>query len=244
MKKVFAYALVLLLLSTGCGAGNNSSSSSWPVEPESSLPEAVVEEGTEPEEIETPPEEEAVDPLEGLIRDEYEGLAITAAVLERKAILPGFSVPVTVTIQNTGDKTVFYTQGSGVFETPEALILQSEDLQPVLPKDHLGIMTMDFVTKELKPGEELQFVLYVMAIKPTPSFDSYTYDMFNADQTYIVDMEWAALQEEYPDLVAVEPGSYTVYANFRYLTVGEGEEASPMAAPTGYAQAECVIGVS
>lgn len=247
MKKLLTIALVLMLLATGCGTGGNSQSSSQPVEPESTVPEVSVADPVEPEEPDEeslPEEEAAVDRLEGLLKDEYDGLTITAAVLERMAILPGAAVPVTVTIENTGDKTVFYTQGSGTSETPQALYAATDDLQPVIPKDNLGIMTMDFVTKELKPGENLKFVLYVMAIEPNDQFDTYTYDLYNADETYIAEMEWPTLQEQHTDLVAAQPGSYTIHVNFLYYLPEENGMGNPLGEPSGYAQAECVIGVS
>lgn len=188
--------------------------------------------------------------LEGLIKNEYDGIEITVNVLERMAILPGAPVPVTVTVTNTGDKSVFYVQGSGSFETPQALFLQSEQLQPVRPSDQLGIATMDFVTKELKPGENLIFKLYVMAIEPNTKFDDYTYEMFN-EGVYIADMEWPTLHERYPDLTAVPSGSYTVNAYFVYTFVdvvytgaGEDGQNNAFGEATGYAAAECMIGVS
>ncbi|MDL2234339.1 hypothetical protein LJC63_12295, partial [Ruminococcaceae bacterium OttesenSCG-928-L11] len=192
----------------------------------------------------TPEEEEENNPLKDLIKNQYEDLEITAAVLLRRAILPGSSIPVTVAITNNGDKTIFYTQGSGVFETPQALRTQFDGLQVVLPKDHLGIATMDFVTKELAPGESLEFVVNVLAIEPNEQFASYTYETYNEDEIYIADMEWPDLQEKYPDLTAAAAGSYTGTVNFLYTLPAEDGAADPFSGATGYAQAEVTIGVT
>lgn len=240
MKKRLILAIALTLFVTGCQSGGTSSGQ--PAE----LPESGVQTETPLQGESVPqPEAEAADPLAGLIRDEYEGIEMTAAVLERKAILRGFAVPVTVTIRNTGDKTIFYTRGSGVYETPEAVFLRADGLQPVIPKDHLGpIMTMDLVTEELKPGESLEYKLYVMAIQPNANFDRYTFDLFENEGTYIAELEWPALREKHPDLVGAAPGSYVVNAYFLYFIADENGQGDPLGAPTGYARAECVIGVS
>lgn len=181
--------------------------------------------------------------LEGLVENEYDGLEMTAAVLPRMAILPGSSIPVTVTVKNTGEKTLVYTKGSGSFTTPQALFLLSNDLQPILPDDQTGIATMDFRVEELKPGEEISFVLNVRAIAPNENFDNYTYELKNQEQTYIADMEWTALQEKYTDLTAVAAGSYDVDAYFTYF-IQDGETENVTGSPSGFAKTTVTIGVS
>ena len=182
--------------------------------------------------------------LADLIKDEYDGLDFSVNVLERNAILPGMSFIATVVVENTGDETLYYTQGSGSFSTPEALFLFSDSLQTVLPKDHLGIVTMDFVTNELKPGDTLLFKLPVMAVKPNPDFNIFTFELFNEDK-YIADMEWPDLQDTYPDLAAAAPGSYTIKAYFLYnIARVENDVSNVFEGPTGYAEAECVISIS
>lgn len=247
-KMMLAALLASALLATGCGNGGGQPSSTAPEETDPSISEP--EEGTVAEEPTEAEEPSAPEPTEGqeeegmaLLRDEYDGLVMTAAVLERKAILPGSSIPLTVNIQNEGDKTIVYTQGSGSFETPQALSVPMSGLQKVLPKDHLGIATLDFVTKELKPGESLQFVLTLLAIEPHASFDEYTYELYNDEQQYIGEMEWAAIQEAYPDLVPAAAGSYSGSVIFTYLVLEEGQ-SNPMGEPTGFAQADFEIGVT
>lgn len=247
MKKLVSiFVLAALVLAAGC-----NSTGSRAGEP-SAAPEVIIGEQDIPKGEAPAPEsgeessmaEESRDPLEGLTKDEYDGLEITAAVLVRRAILPGSVLPVTVVVTNNGDRTVAYTQGSGSSQTPQALVVQFDGLQPVLPEDHLGPMTMDFVTKELEPGESIQFVMNVLAVKPNESFDKYTYDLFNEEQTYIANLEWQDLQERYPDLAAAEPGSYEGTVSFRYSIVeGEGENRL-FGSDSGYAQAEIAVSVT
>jgi len=251
MKKLLIVFLLLILLVTGCGGG--ASPADVPAEPPQNESPAGGESpaGSEtPIEVETPPDTGAggadpgqPDALIGLIKDEYPGIEISADVLERKALLPGKPIPVTVVIENKGDKSVFYVQGSGSFETPEALFLWSVDLQPVIPKDRLGIVTADFVTPELRPGDRLLFKLNMMAIQPNANFDAYTHELFGED-VYITDMEWPALQERFPKLTAVSSGTYTISAFFLYTPAGEDDPAALFGGASGYAQADCVVGIT
>jgi len=229
MKKYFIIMVCIIALFTaGCSAGAPAASDPPAPEP--------AEQGYAP----APPEI-----LSGLINDEYDGLVFTVEVLERNAILPGMSFTATVLVENTGDKTLNYIQGSGSYETPEAVFLFSNTLQTVYPKDQLGLATMDFVAKELKPGESLLFKLPVMAIQPNPDFDLYTFELFN-DTVFIADVDWTELQDRFPDLVAAAPGSYTVIAYFLYNISEEfdGGMTNIFDGPTGYAEASCTVTIS
>lgn len=186
----------------------------------------------------------AEDPFATLTLNEYEGLEMTAAILPRNAILPGSTIPVTVVITNTGDKSVFYVQGSGSFSTPQALSLQIDGLQPILPEDHLGIATMDYVTKELKPGDTLNFTMNVKAIEPNGSFNNYTYDLFNEEQTYIGDLDMEAFFDTYSDLTPVKAGTYEGTVSFIYQTPEDAEGANLLGDATGYIQAPITISVT
>ena len=177
--------------------------------------------------------------LDDLIKDEYSDIEITANVLERNAILPGMVFQVTVTVKNNGDKTLHYVQGSGSFTTPEAVFLKSDALQTIPPKDQLGLVTMDFVTKELAPGESLLFKLPAIAIEPNADFVANTQDLFLNEGVYIADLDWTALSDKFPDLIAVQPGSYDMSAFFSYTLKDDAYDG-----PTGYAQADTVITIS
>lgn len=181
--------------------------------------------------------------LIGLTEGEYPDLEISAAVLERKAILPGSAVPVTVTVSNNGDKKVVYTLGSGSFETPEALILETHGLQAIVPRDHLGIATADFRTKELMPGETSQYTLYVRAVEPNEQFNDYTYEMWQNDETYIADIEWDELKENYSDLTPVKAGNYDISVYFLYYLPDE-QQAAPLQNPTGYSKGMFTLSVA
>ena len=225
MKKyIFLIALIALFV-TGCQTGGGSAD-----QPQDAAPD-VQEDNSMP------------DTVTGLAKDQYDGLNFSVDVLERKAILPGTAFQATVIVENNGDKTVSYIQGSGSFETPEALFLYSGLMQRVVPSDQLGVMTMDFVTKELKPGDSLQFRLNVLAIQPNTDFDTYTYALFD-EGIYIADLEWSDLQDRYPSLVALEPGSYTLNAYFLYTVPDENGEIDVFGGPTGYAMASTIIGIS
>lgn len=248
-KSLLVIVLSAMLIMSGCGASRNNQDNTVILAPDET-PAISAPPAAEPPSVEVEPPSAIVNPsvkhnLEGLTRDKYDGLEITAEVLERKAILPGAPVPVTVIVKNTGGKTVDYVQGSGKFETPEAVFIDVEGLQTVMPKDHLGPMTLDFVVKELKPGEELRFVIYVMAIEPNENFDRYTVDMHTDGGVYIAETDWTQLLEEYPDLIPAEPGAYRGDAYFTYQTRDGGEsEDSFTVNPDGYAAYEFTINVS
>lgn len=257
-KRILAVLLAAIVVLAGCtpatGGSKSSESGSESIQDSVSasqedggeLPEREDEEEWE-EPTEAPMEvfeiQEQIDQqLEGLRENEYEGLTVTAAVLERKAILPGSAIPVTVTVSNTGDKAVAYVQGSGSQTIPSALMLNVVGLQPVIPQDRLGAMTMDFQIKLLEPGETLSYIWYVMAIASSMSFDRHTMDLYGDGETYMADLPWEEIQSQFPDLNAAEPGSYSGAAYFSYTLVDGGEIANTE--PTGYAQGEILIGVS
>jgi len=226
MKKYFIIAIIIALFITGCQAG-------------SAPPADSSQEGN----TDMHEDNSAPDLVSGLVKDQYAGLDFSVNVLERMAILPGNPFQATVLVENNGDKTVSYVQGSGTFETPEALFIYSELMQRVKPSDQLGINTMDFVTKELKPGESLQLKLNVLAIEPNPDFDLYTFELHD-EGTYITDVDWADLKDRFPSLVALAPGSYTLNAYFFYSVPDENGDIDPFGGPTGYAKASTIIGIS
>lgn len=239
MKKLKALLIIsLLVFTTGC-SNNNTSDNETNTTDES--------ESQSPVENETQLETENItiqQQLEGLTQDEYSDLEITAVVLERKAIIGGASFPVTITIKNNGDKNILYIHGSGSFEIPEALLVNADNLQTIIPKDHLGIVTLDMRTEALAPGEELSFIAHVRAIEPNENFDTYTYELYNENQTYIAEMEWRELQETFPDLVAAAAGSYDIQVYFLYTLINEEGDTNALLGPTGFAKSELTISVT
>ena len=177
-------------------------------------------------------EKETPESLHGLIEDEYANLEITAEVLQRMAILPGSTIPLSVSITNNGDQKIIYTQGSGSFEIPEALVLDISKLQAILPKDHLGVATMDIRSGELLPGETLNYTLNIRAIEPTENFNDYTYSKWNDGNEYIADIDWETLSGEYSDLTAAKADTYEGHVYFLYAL--ENEQGNPTLSPTGY----------
>ena len=235
-RKLIMAILALCLLCTACGAPPTETA----VHPSQQVEPPQVEVDEQPGNN----AEGDVSPVANLILDEYDGIAVTAAILERKAILPGAAIPVQVTVANTGDKTISYVQGSGSHTTPAALLIEADGLQVVRYKDHLGFATMDFVTKELKPGESVNFTVYVMAVEPHASFSDYTDEVYKDNQQYIAELEWAKLQEDFPALTAAANGSYNGRAYLRYYVLEEG--AGPMLTqePTGYAQGDFLVNIT
>ena len=236
MKKQLILTLTMILtiaiLATGCRAAGAPPSDADPGQTSDGQPPNVQEDSTRP------------DAVADLIENEYDGIDISVEVLERMAILPGMSFQATVLIENNGDKTVSYVQGSGSFDIPEAVFLHSDTLQTILPEDRFGAMTDDFVTQLLEPGDSLLFRLNVMAIEPDPEFNAYSQDVFASDGEYIGNMEWAALQERFPGLTAVQPGSYILNAYFLYRIHDENDQFAAFSGPTGFAEAQTLIGIS
>jgi hypothetical protein len=244
MKKLKILALLIgtfLLINsiTGCGQPVNIQES-----PGSGVDEEVNENAAEteeePEVSDDPPEEIELDddfidigmggPIdisieeltEGLTENEYPDLIIEAVVLERMAILPGSTIRVSITITNQGEETVAFVVGSGSNEIPEALRMVSDELQPILSQDRLGFATMDFVVETLEPGDTINYSLYVKAIMPNENFNDYTFQLFAEDQSYIGEMDWQTVAGLFPDLLEVEPGTYSVSVYFIYSLVGAG----------------------
>lgn len=153
--------------------------------------------------------------LEGLTEDEYDGLVITAAADENTVFPAGSAIPVQVSAENLGEETIVYVLGSGSFSTPIALFVDTGGLQAVIPQDRLGVSTMDYQTRELAPGESLEYTLYIMAIEPHDRFDDYTYEL-SGEGLYIAQLEWNELSEQYGGLVAAQPGEYSCTIYFRY----------------------------
>lgn len=244
MRKAFLSSVlaVMLLMIAGCGVNNQANDIKLaPEAPEST--EIIEEAPTEPP-AEIPPAPDIEQRFGNAVKNAYTGIEIDAFIRERKAILPGSAIPVTVIVRNTGDETVDYIQGSGSYQTPEALFIGVDGLQAVLPKDHLGPMTMDFRTLELNPGDELEFVMYVMAIEPNAKFDTYSIEMYSDSNKYIAERDWQELQEEFPDLLPAESGTYQGQAYFIYYMRGESGVSDFTTEPNGYAEYDFQITVN
>lgn len=240
MKKALVlFATAAALIVSGCAVNLPANSSQ--AEPSVPADEAQSSEQSAPPQSS---EEESSDPMAGITLDEYDGLKITAAVLPRKAILPGSVFPVAVIISNEGDKTISYINGSGSYETPTALITEFDGLQPIVSKDRLGAVTSDFGVKQLAPGEKLSFVVNVLAAEPDEQFYINTHELYNNEQIYIAELEWTDLQARYPELSAAKPGSYTGAVSFQYSIYSDENAIAMFGEPTGYARAEVAVGVT
>ena len=164
--------------------------------------------------------------IENLVENEYPQLEITAAVLERMAILPGSTVRLNIVLENKGDSTISFVKGSGSYRIPQALYVLSDEIQTILPIDRLGIATMDFVTETLAPGESLSFDYYLRMTEPNKEFDTLTRTVFMEDEVYVGDLSWEELQGKLSDLIPLESGSYEVSIFFLYSIVDDSIETS------------------
>ena len=244
MKKIAAIiAVSMMLLSiTGCVSTGTQAPSGQESNAISPLPGVVS--GSEPAESTEPANDTEPGPLDGLTENKYEGLEVTAEILQRNAVVPGMNIPVTVFIKNTGDKEVIYALGSGSFKTPVALSTEVDGLQLVIPKDRLGIMTADYATRILMPGEELSFIINVMAVEPNENFDRYTMEMFGKEQAYIAEMPIDELQAQYSDIVFAEPGKYEGNVYFSYYAADDNAEAVMMPSANSFAKAGFTISIN
>lgn len=224
---LFMIGSVALLL-TGCGNKNNVKTEIPEVEKETTIDEG---------------QPQTNEKLSGLIENEDPDIEVTAAVLERKAILPGSTIPLAVKITNNGNNKIVYVLGSGSFETPQAIFMDIPKLQPILPKDYLGAATMDMQYKELLPGETIEYTQYIRVITPSDKFDEYAYDKWQKDQMYIADMEWETLNGEYSDLTLASTGSYDGNVYFAYY-IEDATQETPPANATGYSVGKFTIGVT
>jgi len=234
-KRLLLLILIITLALSGCGLSIQPSA---PVPPQ--RPDA-------PDHIDTPADDaddtDLSDTGSFVGRGESHGLELTAAVLIRRAILPGDVFPVSVAVANNGDNTIAYTLGSGSFAIPEALIFEMDSLQPILPKDRLGIATADYVVRELAPGESADYVVYAMAIEPDPDFDSHTFKLYADEGEYIADMEWSRLTEIIPGLIPAQPGPYSGTVRFYYILPDENGELNFFDSPAHFIQDEFLIAI-
>lgn len=229
MKKLkLAVILSTFVLVAGCSGRTTGQANTTKPETESN-----TEETTNNTESSLPEE------LSGLTKDENPDIVVTAAVLERMAILPGSTFRVSITVENKGEKAVTYSKGSGSYSIPAALLVQAEGLQPILPQDRLGAATADYQTGRLEPGDTLRFEYFIRAIEPAADFDQYTIDLYLDNQKYIADVSWEDLQKDHPDLAAAAPGSYEVRAFFMYHMSDDA-----FAEATGFAEGTFSVSVT
>lgn len=247
LKKLSILLLSAVVLA-GCSSSNGGAQDSTTTAETTTETETTTTETTSTEETTVRdaanPTTEDQDLYATLIEDEYDGLEVTAEILQRNAIIPGSTIPVTVVIANNGEKSIAYVQGSGTFATPQALDLSIDGLQPVLAQDHLGPATMDYVTKELKPGEELKFIMNLKAIEPNEDFETYTYELFNQDQVYIADMNIDELFEQYSDLTPAAAGTYEGTVRFIYQVLEGADGNVVFGDATGYNEAPISITIT
>lgn len=196
------------------------------------------------ESITTEPTWEAAAPYADLVLNKYKGLEISAAILPRNAILPGMTVPVSIVVTNRGNQSVTYVHGSGSFTTPEAVHLDVNGLQPILPEDHLGIALMNYVVKDLSPGQSLTFTINVKVIEPNENFNNYTHDLFFNKQVYIGDLSMKDLFSMYGELTPASPGAYEGVATFVYYYADGPQDTNVWGNGNGYIQAPITIYVN
>jgi len=83
----------------------------------------------------------------------------------------------------------------------------------------------------------------IRAIEPHDAFNDYAYELWNNSETYIADLEWDELKDQYSDLTAAEPGAYEGHVYFLYY-VDDRTDENPTLSATGYASAAFTISVT
>jgi hypothetical protein len=253
MRKVSIIAvLFLMVLMTGCSGKEDKSKLESDTELQTQW---ATEESTETllEESESTINQESEEPLSkkeqirevvsGLEKDEYPELEITVAEKEMDA-LPGDTVNIEFTIENTGTKEISYTHGSGSRQIPQALMYETDGLQTIMPKDYLGAATLDMRMKILAPGEKLELTAAVRVMEPNDSFDEESYKLYQEEEKYIGDMTWDELHEKYPDFAAAKAGTYHAQIYFLYSVLEEETKDTLLTEATGYTQADVIIHVA
>lgn len=253
-KRILLLAMAMMLLLTGCGKGDaskNSSaqssdnkSSSEDISQEMPQEESETEKAKEPLPLEKPLKQIIDEEIATLQNGLYPGLTLNAAVLERKAILPGEVFRVNVTVTNEGDQEISYYNGSGSFTVPESLKLYIDGMQTIQHVDRLGPATMDISYKSLKPGESLTYDYYVIALKESDQFAQVTSDLYMSEEKYIGEMGLEEFLEKYPQFIVSDSGGYQGQVFFTYLYKQEGESVDPSISANGYTQAEFGITIS
>lgn len=231
MKRNIAAALAFFMLFTGCNAKDNNSSVVPPINEPSQADGMSTTERR----------------LQGLTLEQYPELKVTVSDFDNTELISGMIIPINVKVENTGDKTVLYTLGSSGFTTPQALWIDIPNLQPILPQDYLGPKTMDFITRELKPSESMEYVLYVMAVSTNDNFDLYTQNIYsdyndNEIQSYIGAWDYDELAGTYPDILLAPEGTYNASVYFTYYLVDSDSTSGASAnVESGYAKQDFVI---
>lgn len=248
MKNIIAFALAVFLsigLLAGCGSNNTPGKllepKSAPSKQDQSVSIITPSESVTPSQTQSKENLSIQEILQNLKQNEYEGLEITAELDPKIELIPGGVTKVEVLVKNTGNKTIVYDHGPEIFTTPMALLISVEGLQPILPKDHLGVKDEKNNVRELKAGEEKRMELHVMAIEPDAKFEEKVHQIFDTESKFIIDIEWDILHERFPELQKADAGEYKGSFYFTYSILEGTENAESAHTPTGYAMSEFVI---
>lgn len=242
MKRLVLIMLAMTMLLSGCGNNKNSAKGKEPKDDVSSKVSedaASSEESSKPDPVvERSAKENIEEQIATLQKDIYPELQITAAVLERKAILPGDIFKVSISVTNSGTKDVSFENGSGSYAVPESIKIYIDGMQVIPQQDRLGPVTLDLSYKSIKAGETLTFDYYVAAIKESDEFMDIASQFFIEQDKYIGDMSPEELLKAYPDLVVSDNGGYQGQVFFTYMAPSESGEVDLTMSANGYAQAE------
>lgn len=247
IKRMIFMVLVLAMVFVGCTpkkSGSEDKTSS--VEPPVSTPD----ESETPEQSQTNPETDKTrkeiieEQIAGLKKDLYPELELSAAILERKAILQGDVFRIKVEIKNAGTKDITLPFGSGSNDVPDALKIYIDGIQIIPQKSEIGPATMDMQTKDLPAGESLSYDYYAVAIKESADFSSVFTQLYVNEQKYVGEMTAEEIAKAYPELELSDKGSYVGKVFLMYFAPEDGEEYDFTTGANGYAEAEFGVGIS
>lgn len=233
-KRIIIAALALLLIFTGCTKNTGKDGENSSKTPESET-ESKNSEPTVAKSAKSVIDEE-IAPLQ---KDMYPELQITAAILERKAILQGDIFRVNIVVTNSGSQDITFSNGHANYAVPAALKIYVDGMQVIPQPDRLGPDTPGISDKTIKAGETLTFDYFVTAIKESDEFLQIATQQYVEEQKYIGDMTTEEFLKAYPNQVASEKGGYTGQVFFTYLVKQDGADTV-----TSYAQAEFGLTVS
>ena len=137
----------------------------------------------------TPPTSDAV---EGLTLDQYDGLEVSLVQLDRMMPVAGNAVNLTFNVTNNGDKVIAFVQGSSSNPIPSALTFTTVNAEQYLGIDEEGgvaIATMDYVVKQLLPGESMNFTAqFIVSSGQNDVSAFFAYAILEGTEDFLVDV--------------------------------------------------------
>ena len=129
--------------------------------------------------------------VEGLTLDQYDGLTVSLVQLNRMMPLAGEVVTLSFMVENTGDETIAFVQGSSSNPIPDALTFTYNNVELVSYTDEgsVAIATMDYAITQLAPGESVTFDVDVIVNSGLNEVNAFlAYAILDGSQEILVDV--------------------------------------------------------